>query len=322
MVNLFPYNLVPKGSKIVLYGGGALGRDFYLQIHLLGDYYKLVGWADRGFDLWDVKHPFCHTKDVVNTEFDFLIICLADENVANNVKSDWIARGVSAEKIIWSKQFFLNRDFLPMNKKLFLGDLDFYMDILDEYQKSATIFGSEMFYQSYEELGIKGRRSSGDRIALYHIRDYLDKNDECLDIGCNTGFLSMQIAPYVKRLMGYDVEPHYIAVAEKVKKFMGITNIEFYCEDFRESAVNKKYDAIFSFAVYAPLLTDGFTKENFVDLMYRLLKPKGYLFFESNSNEYKVYPELCDMFLDKGMEMKMQQNYVTDFDRTISILRK
>lgn len=32
MTNMFPFDKVPKDSKIILYGAGMVGKEFYLQI--------------------------------------------------------------------------------------------------------------------------------------------------------------------------------------------------------------------------------------------------------------------------------------------------
>lgn len=45
---MFPYRLIQKGSKVAMYGGGAVGKEFYYQI-LHSGYCELTVWVDKIF---------------------------------------------------------------------------------------------------------------------------------------------------------------------------------------------------------------------------------------------------------------------------------
>ena len=339
---LFPYKLVPRGSKIVIYGAGEVGKDFYLQLNQLDNisksnkstysdekFYHIKAWVDRAFDGYEVNPPFDYVKNVNKYDFDYIIIAVVRPNMAESIKKDLKQMGIPESKIVWSRSYYnVGHELFPTNKVFLLKNFGFVMDLLNEYWSAEAIFGREKFYQSFQELGIEGKRVTGERIALYHIRDFLTKDDTVLDIGCNCGFFSMQVAPYVKKIVGYEIEPKFVNIANKVSNFLNIDNVEIRCANFLERKEEETYNAVFSFAVHYWLIEMGFSEEEFIDLMYNLLKDEGYLFFDSHAisggkRDYNTqYQRLCSMFIDKGMKVRLYQNYKSDFERDITVFQK
>jgi len=198
------------------------------------------------------------------------------------------------------------------------------MGLLDEYLDAETVYGGVNYYQSYIDMGIRGLRSSGDRISLYHIKEYLKIDDEVLDIGCNCGFLDMQIAPYVKKITGIEIEPRFVSIANQIKSKEHIENVEFFCENYWGNSRLGVYDVIFAFAIHTNIMLSGATKEGFCDSIIAHLKPGGYLFFESHDiqNDIERYMEFTEEFELKGLKKCYRQNYEMDFDRIITVFRR
>ena len=92
------------GKKIVVYGAGQVGRDYYSQICRYSKC-KIVSWVDRNYkniqyDCIDIGG----INQLKNLEFDILLIALRYENDAQKVKCNLINdEGISEEKIIWIK---------------------------------------------------------------------------------------------------------------------------------------------------------------------------------------------------------------------------
>ena len=324
---LFPYKLVPKDSKIIIYGAGEVGKDFYLQLNMLDNYYDIKAWVDKSFDDYEVNAPFDYVKNIVNYDYDYVVIAVIRQQMANSIKNELESMGISKEKIIWSKSYYLiGHELVPKNKIFLLKNLDFVMELLEEYWSAEAIFGGEKFYQSFKELGIEGMRSTGERISLYHIKDFINPGDEVLDIGCNCGFFAMQVAPYVKKVVGYEIEPKFVNIANKVSKFLNIENVEFRCENFLERKEQETYNIVFSFAIHNWIMKLGFSEEEFIEMIYNLLKKDGYLFFDSHALQFtgfnKQYRKLSSMFVNKGMKVCLHQNYQCDFEREIIVFQK
>lgn len=92
------------GKKIVVYGAGQVGRDYYSQICRYSKC-KIVSWVDRNYkniqyDCIDIGG----INQLKNLEFDILLIAIRYENDAQKVKCNLINdEGISEEKIIWIK---------------------------------------------------------------------------------------------------------------------------------------------------------------------------------------------------------------------------
>lgn len=94
-------------KKIVIYGAGAVGQDYYSQ---LVKYQKIniVSWVDKNpsacnFDYFDVQ-----PVDVISSlDFDYILIAVLKETIADSIKNDLITMGIPKEKIIWHEPSFI-----------------------------------------------------------------------------------------------------------------------------------------------------------------------------------------------------------------------
>lgn len=95
----FPFDKIPYGSRVVLYGAGAVGKDYYHALRGSG-YATIVAWVDSDHDNkkkegWDVS-PVDNIDDI---DYDMVIICVEAGDVAETIKESLIKRGVSSDKI-------------------------------------------------------------------------------------------------------------------------------------------------------------------------------------------------------------------------------
>ena len=89
-------------NRIVLYGAGKVGQDYYHQIKKRSC--ELVKWVDKDFKNYEkqgmeVEDP----QDLFNIEFDYIIIAVKGENIAEIIKEELIQMGIGEEKILWHK---------------------------------------------------------------------------------------------------------------------------------------------------------------------------------------------------------------------------
>lgn len=108
-IYLFPFDKIMPRKKIILYGAGKVGRDYYNQIAGL-EYANNILWVDQNYNnlkINEVKDPNC-LKD--NLNFDYAIIAIENKKIAQSVKDFILNTGISHEKIIWDikqmKRFF------------------------------------------------------------------------------------------------------------------------------------------------------------------------------------------------------------------------
>ncbi len=98
---LFPYELIPREAKLVLYGAGDVGQDFYKQLQLT-NYCSVAAWMDRRAEECRKEGLPVEAVDMLpEYDYDYIIIAVSDKGVAENIRKDLIERGIFQEKIIW-----------------------------------------------------------------------------------------------------------------------------------------------------------------------------------------------------------------------------
>lgn len=107
---LFPFESVEKGSRVVLYGAGMVGKDYFVQIQKT-EYCRLISWTDsrwktmEGYDyggkIYQISEPWETLGK--SKQYDACIIAVLKEEVYHRIKEQLLEIGVPKEKIIWKK---------------------------------------------------------------------------------------------------------------------------------------------------------------------------------------------------------------------------
>lgn len=123
---LFPFSIIKKGSRIVLYGAGEVGYDFYRQIKTSG-FVELVLWVDRQYEWFRVLNlPVSSPTEIKNTSYDYIVITAERESVYDSICKDLYLNGIKKEQIIWKNDYsiqesivmsYKDRDLLEEEKK-------------------------------------------------------------------------------------------------------------------------------------------------------------------------------------------------------------
>ena len=99
----FPFQRVPQGKRIVLYGAGKVGQAFYRQLTALSWAEEII-WADQnagGYEsLPDGRRLFA-PAELAALDFDVVVIAVADRAVAESIARTLAALGVAEEKLLW-----------------------------------------------------------------------------------------------------------------------------------------------------------------------------------------------------------------------------
>jgi SAM-dependent methyltransferase len=145
-------------------------------------------------------------------------------------------------------------------------------------------YAADYPYQGMAKLGISGIKPTEERLARYDIAGYLRRTDQVLDIGANNGCLALAIAEMVEHVDGIEYNPYLVTIANVAADYLRIKNASFLVGDFVEFESTKRYDAIFSLANHCTI--DGNLSiefEEYIAKCFSMLKPNGYLFFESHN---------------------------------------
>lgn len=107
---LFPYEKIEKGSRVILYGAGDVGRDYYNQCQKTR-YCDVILWVDRRWKEIDSKSDGIKISDIVEIEkysalCDFVIVAINDRNIKEQIVK-YLLNYVEPSKIIWRKPDFV-----------------------------------------------------------------------------------------------------------------------------------------------------------------------------------------------------------------------
>jgi len=98
--DLFPFDKIPKGSKIILYGASGMGQLYHEQFIKI-NYGTILAWVDKNYD----KYQEFEVKDIacINTikDFDYIVIAVIYQETAESIKNNLIHMGVEEDKIVW-----------------------------------------------------------------------------------------------------------------------------------------------------------------------------------------------------------------------------
>lgn len=322
---MFPYHLVDRDSRIVLYGCGECGKDFWLQIHY-SQYCQLIAWIDKSFNMSNPNPPFARTNEITRFCFDYVVIAVTDSTIVEKIKNMLLSEGINEEMIIWSNSYSMGSDLFPTNKNRMLKDFDFYTQIMDESVMSGNMFAGNQYYQGFKELGIKGSRQNEERIVIYKIPQLLNRKMSAFDMGCNYGFFDLLVAPYVKEITGIDIEQAFIRMAQITADYLSINNATFVCDDaFKYLNANEiRYEVIFNLGVYGYILNSGVSEEQFVKVITSHLSINGLLFFESHplsdENRINSYKSICEK-IERVLSLESVSTYTSIGERELRIYR-
>lgn len=90
-----------QGKKIVIYGAGAVGRDYYAQISRYTDC-DIVAWVDIQPEKYHYPYIKLYGIEILEQiAFDILVIAVSSEKIAYEIKEQLVQKGVDVNKIIW-----------------------------------------------------------------------------------------------------------------------------------------------------------------------------------------------------------------------------
>jgi SAM-dependent methyltransferase len=154
-------------------------------------------------------------------------------------------------------------------------------------------YGEGYFYQSSDELGITGLRDTTARVAAFALLERV-AGRSVLEIGCNTGFLTLAIAPAAAHVVAFELNPYLVAIARIGARFLRADNVDFSVCAFEDFTAGERFDDVLSFANHHTY--DGNTRQSLEDYFARChacSRPGGRLIFESHP------PELEGQHFDK-----------------------
>ena len=99
----FPFSKVGKGSNVIIYGAGVVGENYIYDLKMTG-YCNPTLWVDKNWEniITYSEMSISSPEEIVNCDYDYIIIALSDECISLKVKTYLIEElNVAKEKIIF-----------------------------------------------------------------------------------------------------------------------------------------------------------------------------------------------------------------------------
>ncbi len=97
----FPFDRIPQESRVVLYGAGNLGKQYWEQ-NFRYHFCKIVSWVDGNYRTKEMEHHVIENPEVIKKgDFDYVVIAVDDYYVAKEIALYLNELGVKKEQIVW-----------------------------------------------------------------------------------------------------------------------------------------------------------------------------------------------------------------------------
>ncbi len=98
---LFPFEKIPKGSMILIYGAGEMGQAYVKQM-LITDFCHVVGMVDKNYANYkNTVVPVYAPSSIHELHFDYVVVALKISGSFPEVQRILYSEGVSNEKIVF-----------------------------------------------------------------------------------------------------------------------------------------------------------------------------------------------------------------------------
>jgi SAM-dependent methyltransferase len=240
----------------------------------------ITSFRQQGFD---AKNPISVTSELKLVDGSHRLACALYFN-SNPVLTTRAASKAVDFGLDWFSKYFEPNELEVIKARYneLLQNIDIGRVLSETLVREKQVFGRGQFYQSSEELNITGQRPTSERYRIYGLKEFLDKDQSVLDIGCNCGFFTLKIAKEVKSAVGIEITGTLVSVAQTAQVYLQRPNVEFVKGNFNDHKFGKKFDFICSFAVHYWL---GADMKKYGQRLLALLNPQGLVLLESQNIE-------------------------------------
>ena len=100
---VFPYDKVPKDSKIIIYGDSDVAKSYYWQMEKTG-YANVVQWGEMDSSDCHDAVPVESPESIGNIPFDYAVVAYEDTARARKAAWELMSKGVPEKSLVWSSQ--------------------------------------------------------------------------------------------------------------------------------------------------------------------------------------------------------------------------
>lgn len=204
------------------------------------------------------------------------------------------------------------------------------LSILDSarQQWASNDYGAGYLYQSLPLLGLRGFRDTAARASQMGLGDEL-RGKSILEVGCNTGFLSLSLSRGTRRYLAFDNNPYLIDIARLSLAELKRSDIDFRTCSFEDLPIGETFDVALSLANHSTW--DGnmtLALAQYFEKLHAMLAPSGVLLFEShhpaleNHEQLQVTLSVLERFFKVEVQRVLTRGSPWDRGRTFIKARK
>ncbi|MFN7951516.1 MAG: methyltransferase domain-containing protein [bacterium] len=110
------------------------------------------------------------------------------------------------------------------------------------------------------------------RVALMNrlSPQFFERGHALLDVGCNKGFFSLNVAGRFTRVVALDTDAHCIWLCRRIADYLGIENVEFEASSFGRLATQGRFDRVLIGNVHHYIFREAGGRWSWVDKLARL----------------------------------------------------
>lgn len=95
---LFPFEHIPVGSRIVIYGAGDVGREYFVQVNI-SRYGEVVALLDQNWNKYArARVPVYPPERICELSFDYVVIAIKSNLYLCDIIDKLIKFGVEKKK--------------------------------------------------------------------------------------------------------------------------------------------------------------------------------------------------------------------------------
>ena len=109
--HIFPYHIFSRGERVVIYGAGDIGREFYRQAQEF-DYIKVVAIVDRNHSEIEAPDiPVAPVGALKQLDYDAVLISVHSREAAGQIRDQLVRTGIPADKVRWDGSSYFRDEF-------------------------------------------------------------------------------------------------------------------------------------------------------------------------------------------------------------------
>jgi len=293
---LFPYEKIPYGSRVLIYGAGDVGHEYLTQILMTG-YCECLGFVDRAFDKCPATVVPVYSIEMVKTfPFEYVVIAVKTAIYVDEIRNSLEQQGVPPEKIV----------FVGPRKAVSL-------DVGDSQATGNMPQRKLAFEQSGVAIAMRLSAALGDCIVRKRVFDEIIQ----LEPNCRFDIYAPYASSYIQAVYGHhlnlncivdDAGVLYKRYMHKYQIAISSINPRLAVDFWDKEALKKKSQKLF--AVIAGMveniktygLSDGAITQNYIHYNRMRYKKRNY---------YASYGQFSDLFnkIDSLIHIPLDESY-------------